>query len=94
LANGEGKREINIIESSPAIGMFTALSQESLDIYASIKPVANNAFWSCVFAKDEAEFDAIWAQMVADVEELGSEQLHNETVETIRAGIELYNQYQ
>ncbi len=40
-------------------------------IRTSCGPIVCDASWKMIFAKDQAEFDALWAQMKADVEGFG-----------------------
>ena len=44
-------------------------------IRTSCKPTVCDASWQLIFAKDQAEFDALWAQMKEDIAGLGFEQL-------------------
>ena len=40
---------------------------------AAVKDVVVAASWNCVYAKDEAEFEATWKKMVEDAKALGAE---------------------
>lgn len=43
----------------------------------SIKDVVTTASWKMVYAESDADFDALWNQMVSDCEGLGSEEIIN-----------------
>ena len=41
----------------------------------SIKDVVTTASWKMVYAESDADFDALWNQMVSDCEGLGAEDI-------------------
>jgi len=62
----------NMIDIVPNIN--TSLGSDSSDIKnkrSQIKDYVKNTSWKMVFAKDQAEFDQLWAKMKSDVTGLG-----------------------
>ena len=59
----------------PALTLSTPDEEMSLTVGA-ISQLLINEGWKMVFAGSEAEFDAIWDQMVADCNELGAEDIY------------------
>ncbi|MDO5425187.1 MAG: extracellular solute-binding protein [Eubacteriales bacterium] len=55
---------------------FTSLPDDMMQLTIdAIKDKVVNASWKMVYAEDEAEFEAIWDQMVADCEGLGAQEI-------------------
>lgn len=89
----DGETGNKLIKRSPAFSYTTSLSDESKELLTGINPVMNTASWQMVFAKDEAEFDALWEQMKEDLETLGIEQVVEEAKEIWNTSKEMAEKY-
>lgn len=66
----------NMIGVVPYVNVnYEADSTDISLIRTSCKPVVCDASWKMIFAKDQAEFDALWTQMKDDIAGLGFDQL-------------------
>lgn len=89
----DGETGAKLVKRSPAFSYTSALSEESNELMVGIQPVMNTASWQMVFAKDEAEFDALWKQMKEDLETLGIEQVIEEAKEIWNTSKEMVAKY-
>ena len=89
----DGKTGNKLVKRSEAFNYTGTLAGEAQDLLAAIKPVMNTASWKMIFAKDEAEFDALWTQLQKDCKELGIDQLVEEVKEIWRASKEMADNY-
>lgn len=85
----DGKTGNKIVKRSAAFAYTSDLSDEAKELLSAIKPVMNTASWKMIFAKDEAEFDALWKQMQKDCKELGIDQVVEEVKEIWKTSKEL-----
>ena len=85
----DGKTGNKLVKRSEAFNYTGILAGEAQDLLAAIKPVMNTASWKMIFAKDEAEFDALWKQMQKDCKELGIDQVVEEVKEIWKTSKEL-----
>jgi putative aldouronate transport system substrate-binding protein len=65
------KKSGMVLKGSQAINMVELLGDDMSATVQQIGDVVKSQSWLAVFAKDEAEFEAIWDQMQADTEGLG-----------------------
>lgn len=66
----------NMIGVVPNVNVtYASDSTDIALIRTSCKPIVCDASWKMIFAKDQAEFDALWAQMKEDIAGLGFDQL-------------------
>jgi hypothetical protein len=72
------KNGIEVIQDSPFDGwVLDAPDDTQLLTIASLKDVVVPACWKMVYAKDEAEFEAIWDAMVKDAETMGAKDIYD-----------------
>ncbi len=76
-AKAEGK---NLIETSPVLSFVASAPDDIEAIRGQIGEIVVQNSWKMVYAKDQAEFDALWAQTQADAEALGAEQVFADAV--------------
>lgn len=69
------KAEGNLTIASPALAFIEVAPDDIKTLESQIGTIVVEASWKCVFAEDEAEFEAIWKQMQEDVEILGMDQI-------------------
>ena len=70
------KNGIEVIQVSAFDGVATPKADDTqLLTIASLKDVIVPACWQMVYADDEAEFEAIWDQMVKDAETMGAKEI-------------------
>jgi len=70
------KNSIEVIQLSKFDGVsFPAADDNQLLTIAALKDVIVPACWKMVYAKDEAEFEAIWDAMVKDAEIMGAKEI-------------------
>jgi len=68
------KNGITVYQDNPFLGVTAPVIDDAMALtVASIKDVVVQGSWNCVYAKDEAEFEKIWDQMVEDAIALGAE---------------------
>ena len=68
------QHDITVYQSSPLDGIVLAAADDSqLLTIASIKDVVVPATWKMIYAETDAEFEAIWKQMVEDAMGLGAQ---------------------
>jgi len=71
-------------------GSFTANPDENQNlINAACSDVIVNSSWLMVYAKTDAEFEAIWDDMAKDLEELGLKDLYNWRVSELKKAISI-----
>jgi len=71
------KNGIEILQASKFDGMVQdPISDDMVLTVAALKDVIVPACWKMVYAKDEAEFEVIWDQMVKDAETMGAKEVH------------------
>lgn len=77
---------------SAAFNLVTAMPDDLVTLQSQIGDIVKTNSWKMVYAKDEAEFESIWAQTKADAEAMGVDQLVDWAKEAIaRALVELEN---
>ncbi|MEA4889121.1 MAG: hypothetical protein VB070_06630 [Clostridiaceae bacterium] len=64
-----------VVKSTQAVKMVTPADDDMTAIMNQIGDVLKTASWQMVFAKDEAEFEAIWAKAQSDADGLGMEKV-------------------
>jgi len=68
------KNNIKVYQDAAFDGVTEPPMDDTLSLTrASVKDVVVTGSWNCVYAKDEAEFEAIWDKMVEDAMALGAE---------------------
>ena len=60
-----------VAKSTLAVNMIPPISDEMEMVVSQIGEVVKKYSWQMIFAKDEAEFESLWATMVSDAEGLG-----------------------
>ncbi|MBE5866954.1 MAG: hypothetical protein E7292_12265 [Lachnospiraceae bacterium] len=71
------KNGIKVVKESAFQGWkLDAPDDNQLLTIAALKDVIVPACWKMVYAADEAEFEAIWDQMVKDAETMGAKEIH------------------
>jgi len=71
-------RENNMLSSAPVHGIDFVAPEMSSDLelaLTSIRSITRPAQWQMIFAADQAEFDALWANMITQIEGLGWQDL-------------------
>jgi hypothetical protein len=69
---------IEVIQNSPFEGVAYPVADDTqLLTIAALKDVIVPACWKMVYAKDEAEFEAIWDAMVKDAETMGAKDIYD-----------------
>jgi hypothetical protein len=69
---------IKVIQDSPFEGVAYPVADDAqLLTIAALKDVIVPACWKMVYAKDEAEFEAIWDAMVKDAEVMGAKDIYD-----------------
>lgn len=71
----------NFMETSALFNLVPSESDEILTLQKRIGEVVIQKSWAMVFAKDQAEFDALWAEMQAEAAELGMEKVVADAIE-------------
>jgi len=67
---------IEVIQTSAFTGWkFDGVSEDQKLTIASLKDIIVPASWQMVYAADDAEFEAIWDQMVKDAETMGAREI-------------------
>lgn len=64
----------NVVKSTAAVTMVQPMSDDMAATYKQIGDAVKTHSWKAVYAKDEAEFEAIWDQMQADADGLGMQE--------------------
>ena len=70
----------NFVETSSLFGMVPAASDDIVTLQTRVGDVVMKNSWAMVFAKDQAEFDALWEDMKAEAAELGMEEIVADSV--------------
>lgn len=65
----------HLIETSPLFAMVPAASDDILTLEARIGESLMTTSWAMVFAKDEAEFEALWDTLQKDAADMGLDQI-------------------
>ncbi len=79
-----------IIEKSAAFAYLPTQSDEVTEITTAIGEILVTNSWKMVFAKDQAEFDALWEQTKKDAQTLGIDKVVKESQERWETAKETY----
>jgi len=80
------KNGITVYQDNPWDGsVFPTWDDNQLLTIATIKDTVIPAYWKMIYSEDEAEFEAIWDQMVKDAEALGAKNIYDYYVENYQS---------
>ena len=89
-AEAEGK---NLIATDPVLSFVAPAPDDIEEIRGQIGEIVVQNSWKMVYAKDQAEFDALWIQTQADAEALGGQQVFEDVVARWNEAKEISKKY-
>lgn len=89
-AEAEGK---NLIVTSPVLSFVAPAPDDIEEIRGQIGEIVVQNSWKMVYARDQEEFDALWAQTQADAEALGAEQVFADAVARWEEAVKVSEKY-
>lgn len=79
---------------SPAYSTFTPPASDDMVMMANqIGSIVKENSWKMIFADDEAEFEALWAQTQADGDALGIDIVVEDYKNRLQEGLDVYNSF-
>jgi hypothetical protein len=88
------KKNDMVSPASQAINMIPAAPDDLQMVMNQIGDVVKTNSWKMVFAKDEAEFNALWEDMVTKANGLGIEQVNTYYEDQWQQALDLVSKYE
>ncbi len=83
-----------VADSTQAVNMITPASDDLEIVITQIGEIVKKYSWQMVYAKDEAEFEDLWATMVDEAEQLGLDDVTTYYTEEWEKALELVQDYE
>ena len=79
--------------TSPVLSFVAPAPDDIEEIRGQIGEIVVQNSWKMVYARDQEEFDALWAQTQADAEALGAEQVFADAVARWEEAVKVSEKY-